>query len=231
MSFLEKHTKDCKEVTKRTLKFCVEVCLVFVAVGIIIYSLGVFNRYRILSNTDLIKPGVSYPQDGDFSTVVLGEETEAKVVFDEDKNFHKSENYKTKLITFAGNTILPTEENLQLKIDDVRSELLTTRNQKEIKLYVSWKTNKTAVSELKYGKNIEQGGKSYKEDKFGYIHSTILSPLDAASAYTYRIDGRDKWGNKVQSQQFAFYTGAPNVSLLDLLLGAFRDVFGWAMKK
>ena len=191
MSFPEKHTKHYKEVTKRTLRFCVEVCLVFVAVAVIVYSLGVFNRYRTLSSTDLIKPGVSYPQDGDFSTVVLGEEDETDTAHADDKNYHKSENYKTKLVTFGGNTALPTEENLPLKIDDVRSELLTTRNQKEIKLYVSWKTNKSAVSELKYGKNIEQGGKSYKEDKFGYIHSTILSPLDAASAYTYRIDGRD----------------------------------------
>lgn len=205
------------------------MCLVFVAVATILYAAGVFEQYRTLTRNKLVEPGVSYSQAKNFSTVVLGEETETGA--EENETVHKSENYKTSLITFGGNSTLSAEENLPLKINNVRSELLTTRNQQEIKLYVSWKTNKPAVSELKYGKNIEQGGKNIKEDKFGYAHSTILSSLDPASAYTYRIKGRDKWGNEIQSERFAFYTGAPNVSLLDLLLGAFKDVFGWAMKK
>ena len=230
MSLPEKHTKHYKEVIKRTLRFSIEMCLIFVAIAVVLYAFEVFEQYRTLSNSALIEPGVSYPQAKNFTTVVLGEETEAELGAEENEPVHKSENYRTKLVTFGGNAALPMDEDLALKIKDVRSELLTTRNQKEIKLYVSWKTNKPAVSELKYGKNIEQGGKSIKEDKFGYAHSTILSSLDAASAYTYLIKGRDKWGNEIQSQRFAFYTGAPNVSLLDLLLGAFKDVFGWAMK-
>lgn len=233
MQFPKKHTKNHEKAVKRTLKFFVEFCLISLAVFVVFYSVQVFNRYQEFALNKAIEPGRSYVQSDDFSTVVLGEETANETAQNNPvkEQVLQSENYKTKLVTFGGNTALPMEENAKLGISEVRSELLTTRDQEEVKLYVSWKTNKPAVSELSYGKNIEQGAKKIKEDKFGYVHSTILSSLDSSSAYTYRINGKDKWGNEAQSEQFAFYTGAPNISLLDLLLGAFKDVFGWAMKK
>jgi hypothetical protein len=45
------------------------------------------------------------------------------------------------------------------------------------------------------------------------------------------VTARDKWGNETKSDKLAFYTGAPNISILDLLGGAFKDMFGWAGKK
>jgi hypothetical protein len=207
--------------------------LILFFVAFIFYTAKVFDRYQEFALRKEIQPGRTYLQSDDFSTIVLGEEDEsgALVEIPEEDQVLGSERYKAKLVTFGGNTALPVDDNKKLAISDVRSELLTTRNQEEIKLYISWKTTKPAVSDLVYGKSIEQGGRTVKEEDYGYSHSAILSALDASSAYTYLIKGRDRWGNEVQSDRFAFYTGAPNVSLLDLLLGAFKDVFGWAMKK
>lgn len=233
MQFPRNDTESYKKAAKGTLKFFVEFCFVLIVVAMVFYVANVINLYQEFVLSESIELGKSYVKSDDFSTVVLGEEDKGLVQAGNSiqEQVLQSENYKTKLVTFGGNTALLPEENKKLDIFEVHSELLTTRNQEEVKLYVSWRTNKPAISELSYGKNIEQGAKKVKEDKFGYIHSAILSPLDASSAYTYRILGRDKWGIEKQSEQFAFYTGAPNISLLDLLLGAFKDVFGWAMKK
>jgi uncharacterized protein RhaS with RHS repeats len=59
----------------------------------------------------------------------------------------------------------------------------------------------------------------------------IITGLDADSVYRYSVKAVDPNGNKDSSDQFVFYTGAPNVSLMDVLGNATQKVFGWAMKK
>lgn len=213
----------------KTLRFCVEVFLVAFVVLFVVYIFEYVNQRSFLLDDKNITPGKSYPMESGLGTVVLGEETEAEI----DEPVFESENYKIRQITFGGDTTIPLDrlENVPLEISSVRSELLTTRDEQEAKLIVSWKTNKPAMSEIVFGKNIEQGGTSIKEDKFGYSHSAVLSALDYSSAYTYLIKSKDKWSNEMSSDQFAFYTGAPKISLVDLLLGAFRDVFSWAIKE
>jgi len=182
------------------------------------------------------EPGVSYQTSSSPGVLVLGEEDEEAVAtnLEEKEVLLASENFRAKQVTFGGDALLPLgeEANPELKITEVYSELLTTKNQEEIKLLVSWKTNKPARSEVEYSKGgNEEGGQVIQEDKFSYSHSAVLPSLDPASAYTYKIKAVDQWGNEAVSDRFAFYTGAPNISLLDLLFGAFKDVFGWAMKK
>lgn len=221
----EKKSKTSSQV----LRLGAEVFLVTAMVLFVVYFVEYFNQRSHLLGEGDVEPGKSYPMSSDLKTVVLGEETEAV----EEESVFQSESYRAKQVTFGGDTTIPwdRQDNVPLKITNVRSELLTTRDEEEVKLVVSWKTNKPVVSELVYGKNIEQGGTTIKEDQYGYAHSAVLSALDYSSAYTYLIRGKDKWDNESVSQQFAFYTGAQRVSLIDLLLGAFRDVFSWAIRE
>jgi hypothetical protein len=224
-----KKSKKESTLLSKTLRFCVEVFLVAFVVLLVVYVFEYVNQRSFLLDDQNIKPGKSYRMESNMTTVVLGEETEAEV----EEPVFESENYKIRQITFGGDTTIPLDriENVPLEITSVRSELLTTRDEQEAKLIVSWKTNKPAISEIVFGKNIEQGGTSIKEDKYGYSHSAVLSALDYSSAYTYLIKSKDKWSNELSSDQFAFYTGAPKISLVDLLLGAFRDVFSWAISE
>ena len=180
-----------------------------------------YSKGRVYSSQD---------SQGRRTGLVLAEETENLKTLN--KESYASENYRIVQVTFGGDAVLlPSgEEQLELEIYDIKSELLTTKDQEDIKLLVSWKTQRPTVSEVEYYRGGEEGGKKIKEDKYGYSHSAVLNSLDAATTYTYVIRVKDEWGNEKSSDKFAFYTGAPNVSLLDLLAGAVRDVFGWAMK-
>ncbi|MEA1925900.1 MAG: hypothetical protein U9M90_01475 [Patescibacteria group bacterium] len=211
------------------LRLSIEMFFVTAVVLLAIHIFGYVDERSYLLDSRSIELGKSYPIATDTKTLVLGEKIEAT----EDMPVLKSQNYQIKHVAFGGDTTIPLDriENVPLKVLDVRSELLTTRNEQEAKLIVSWKTNKPAISKIVYGKNIEQGGIEVKESKYGYTHSAIFSSLDYSSAYTYLIKSKDKWNNESASEQFAFYTGAPKISLIDLLLGAFKDVFSWAIKK
>jgi len=227
--FSIKKSKKNSGFIGKTFRFCVEVFLVTFVVLLAVYVFEYVSQRSFLLDGKNIKPGKSYPMETGVSPIVLGEETEAEI----EESVFASENYRIRQVTFGGDTTIPLDriENVPLELSNVKSELLTTRDEQEAKLIVSWKTNKPAVSEVIYGKNIEQGGSSIKEDKFGYSHNAVLSALDYSSAYTYLIKSKDKWDNEMISDQFAFYTGAPKISLIDLLLGAFRDVFSWAIKE
>ncbi len=224
-----------KSFTKKILRLFLELSLVVIFSFMGVFLLEIFAKsYEQVQNG--FEPGVSYQVSSPSKVVVLGEEDEnnPESNLEEKEIFLASENFRAKQVIFGGDALLPLgkETNPELKINEVYSELLTTKNKEEIKLLISWKTNKPARSEVEYSKGgNEEGGQIIQEDKFSYSHSAVLSSLDPASAYTYKIKAVDQWGNEIISDRFAFYTGAPNISLLDLLFGAFKDVFGWAMKK
>lgn len=145
----------------------------------------------------------------------------------------KSENYNVPQISFggAGTVFFPTdEEQRSLAIDNMTSAIFADKNKIDKKLLVSWNTTKQARCTLSYSKTGAPSEDSYQEGKFDYNHSVLLTPLDSASTYNYIVTAKDKWGNEIQSDKFAVYTGAQEVSLLDLIAGAFRDVFGWALR-
>ncbi len=208
----------------------VEVFVIFIVLVFgISFTENFYNRYKE-TNSNSMEMGASYPRPISLKTVVLGEVTEAN---NSKEPVSKSENYQIKQVTFGGDITIPLDDsqNRNLQIEDVISELLTTRDQEDVKLVVSWKTNKPAISTIDYGKDLNSSKETVKEDSYGFAHSVVLSGLDYSSAYSYRIKANDRWNNEFDSKEFAFYTGAPKVSLVDLLFGAFSDVFSWAIEK
>jgi hypothetical protein len=138
-----------------------------------------------------------------------------------------SENYKIKQITFGGEIAVASGNNTDnLQVSDVRSELLMTKDQKDYRFLVTWKTNKLATSEIIYSK-VGSGDKSLKEKGFGLSHSVVLSQLELSSAYTYVIKTTDQWGNTVTSDRYAMYTSTRALSVFDLIAKEFSDMFGW----
>lgn len=143
-----------------------------------------------------------------------------------------SENYNLKEISFGGNIIASANgENLDLEISDARSDMFSTRDGKESQVLISWKTNKLAVSEIEYSKNDSTNSKQLSEKFYGFNHSVVLTKLDLATTYVYKIKARDRWGNEVSSEKFGVYTGSKVVSVFDLILKAVNDTFSWAVKK
>lgn len=146
---------------------------------------------------------------------------------------YQSENFRVGDIAIGGEAeFLLTEDTPEpLEISSIRGEAFTEKNKQEVKLVLSWKTNKLARSEVVYSKGVGQAEKTISEEDYAMNHSMIISGMDQSSTYIYTIVSQDRFGNKITSDPYAVYTGARSVSLFDLIANAVGEVFGWAIKK
>lgn len=141
-----------------------------------------------------------------------------------------SEHFKMRDLGFGNNPTLLKENNQNIQISDVRSELLMSKNQKEYKFVISWKTNKLALSVVDYVKPGTQQ-KTYSETGYGFNHSVILAGLEPSSTYTYQIKAKDQWDNEISSEKYSMYTSQRSLSVFEMISKEFTGIFGWAMKK
>ncbi|MFZ2189137.1 MAG: hypothetical protein WAV73_06270 [Candidatus Moraniibacteriota bacterium] len=174
-----------------------------------------------------------------FSSKVLGQESASvESATKKEEALASSENFNATQISVNGgvglsDVLVDFEDGGVLTISNVKSELYTIKDgeKSEVKAIISCQTNKKTTIEIEYFKSGEKVNKTIKDDFFGLNHMVIITGLDADSVYRYSVKAVDPNGNKVSSDQFVFYTGAPNVSLMDVLGNATQKVFGWAMKK
>lgn len=146
---------------------------------------------------------------------------------------YKSENFQVGEVAIGGEAefLLSEDSPEPLAIEDVRGEAFTEKNKPEVRLVLSWKTNKLALSDVSYAKGVGQAGKTVEESDYSLSHGIVIPGLDQASTYVYTITSRDRYGNEVTSEAHAVYTGSRTVSLFDLIADAVGEVFGWAVKK
>ncbi len=192
-----------------------------------------FARTFDSTTTDVTPLPESLP--GQKSSVL--KETETTVVENQiplfgDTNY-QSENFRVGDISIGGEAefLLSEDSPEPLEVSSIRGEAFTEKNKQEVKLVVSWRTNKLAKSVISYSKGVGQAKKSITEEDYSLNHSVIIPGLDQASTYVYDIVSSDRFGNEIVSESHAVYTGSRTVSLFDLIANAVGDVFGWAVKK
>jgi hypothetical protein len=184
------------------------------------------------------QPRITYLSPQNENVLVLGQ-TDAVSGDDTTKDASNllSENFKISQITVNDNldttNTVDFEGSAVLKMDDIKSELYSVKegDKETIKAIISCNTSKRSNVEVVYIKSGEKQGTTIKDNFYSLGHMLILTGLDPDSVYKYTISAVDSNENKVSSEQFVFYTGAPNVSLMAVLENATQKVFGWAMKK
>lgn len=211
--------------------------------GLIFFSLGIFtaivvaaifgffavrNAQEVAAQTTAEEESLASIEQSKFVELakpkVLGVSDEKSVAA------AASENYQIKEISFGGDMALANgENNDNLDVKDVHSELLMTKDQKDYRFLISWRTNKLALSEITYSK-AGASPKTLRENGYGLSHSVVLTGLEAGSAYSYVIKTTDKWGNLMTSDKYAMYTSSRALSVFDLITKEFSGMFGWAMK-
>lgn len=214
-------TGDAAERRKRLLWGGVALLLVFLIAG------GVYWWWQ--------RPVVEEPAtvtEPTPSTTLPVVTEEAPPTLLNDTASYRSENFKAGEIVLLGEAqFLQGDEGIApLTLEGIRGEAFTEKNKQEVKLVITWTTNKLATAEVSYAKGLGQTPKIAETDDFAYDHSLILTGLDPASTYLYTIKATDRFGNIATSEPYAVFTGARSVSLFDLIAGAIGDVFGWAVK-
>lgn len=177
---------------------------------------------------------IDIPQDkeGVFINDNIVAESETVSAQDSTKGFiGTSEKYRLRDVAIGGGaTVLAAEiESIPVKISNVRTETLMSKDGKNIKLLVSWESNKPAKSEIRY----QQGAgaeKILEEYGFGFTHALVLNKLDQATRYTLNVEITDRQGNKDISEKLAVFTGSKPVSIFELISIQMNDIFGWAVK-
>jgi hypothetical protein len=219
---------------KKILKIVLILFIVAVLAG------AVFIIYSRLKNnsapaTPEKKVSIPIPENKDhvFANDVNGivDENESTTVDDSKGLAGESENYRISDISIGGDTIVLAAETeiLPIKVSDVHSETLFSRDQKETKLLVSWKTNKLAQSSVRYAKT-GSDEKVLNENSFGFSHALVLNKLDQSSRYSFVVDATDRGGNKASSESFVVYTGSKAVSVFELISSELDSMFSWAIK-
>ncbi len=160
----------------------------------------------------------------------LAPDTGTLALSDDNVNY-ESENFKAGEIVIGGELqfLVDEDEVGALMVENIRGEAFTEKNKQDVKLVVTWTTNKLSQAAVKYSKGIGQTERGVDETDYSYNHSVIISGLDPASTYLYTIEAADRYGNRAKSEPHAVFTGARTVSLFDLIAGAIGEVFGWAV--
>jgi hypothetical protein len=142
-----------------------------------------------------------------------------------------SENFRLREISFGGVLLASAEgENLPLEISEMKTKTFMSRDGKEAQALITWKTNKSSVSEITYGRIDSQLKKTMQEEYFGFNHSVALASLDLGATYVFEVTARDKWDRTVLSDKFSVYTGSKIISVFELIIKALNDTFSWAIK-
>lgn len=203
--------------------------LFFLLIGFLAFSIGRDYLNQVRSDSDGLLIAAS--QKEKTGRVLAEEDANSE---DEDKIILKSEDYRLEQLNFGGGfsvDITNQSSDEPLVISEVRNEVVTDKENDEIKVLLHWKTSRPVISQVDYGRSGESLGNEIKEDDYTYTHAVLLAKLDPSSVYNYVIHARDVQGNAADSDRFVFYTGAPRVSLLDVLEGAASKAFGWAIRK
>jgi len=175
----------------------------------------------------------------EYSGEVRGEETsEADEQAKKSGILLASENFKANQVSLSGAVVLAAEDdNRPLEISDIKSESFVSAKKdnaggsEEVKLVVSWKTNKLAMSEIEYSKNNGQDTKNLKEQSYGFNHAVVVTKINPRTSYTYSIKVRDHWGNEIDSGRYGVFTTSKPTSIFDVISEEINEIFGWAINR
>lgn len=146
-----------------------------------------------------------------------------------------SENFDMMQINLEGSAtnIFDFGENEIFTLSNITSELYTAKagDRSEIRAVIGCQTNKRSYVEVEYFKSGEKDKKIIKDNYLGFSHLLVIPALDPDSVYRYSLSATDLNQTTIYSEQFVFYTGAGNISLVDILGSAVQKVFGWALGK
>lgn len=151
------------------------------------------------------------------------------------KPIAESENFAMLQINLEGSAtnVFDLGETELFALSNVASEIYSTKesDKSEIRAVISCQTSKRSYVEVEYFKSGEKNKSVLKDTYLGYNHILVIPALDMDSVYRYSLSATDLNQTTIYSEQYVFYTGTGNISLIDVLSNAVQKVFGWVMER
>lgn len=211
-----------KEFVKKILANLLQVAIVFV----VIFGALIFFEYSQQKNH----------KKEELSKIVLYHKSpEGKLIkiLGETNQNYEGNRYVVQDITLGGETLmamLPDDKTSGIELSHFQGKLYEFSEDESISYYASWRSNKPTLSAISYKKEQDFEWEEASEDDFSYAHTMALPGIDFSSVYNYTIKSRDRWGKEMETGQFVFYTGAPDISFFRLLEESLGEIFGWMVK-
>lgn len=143
-----------------------------------------------------------------------------------------SENYRARDVSFGGASgVFALEaDSGELKVSEVRSIIIPSKEEGRSGVLISWKTSKLSRSVVQYAKD-GAAARSASEKSFAFSHALLIPEVEIGKRYTYSITARDRAGARASSDNFALFVSAKPESVFDLISQEFNGMFGWAISK
>lgn len=130
------------------------------------------------------------------------------------------------------NTFTTPLDSRPPKITDIiiESSNVGVGKEDEAQIAVSWKTDEPATSYVEYAKGISgesYTGKTVEDPIQSNAHLVIVSGLESQIPYHLRVCSTDRGNNSICSNDNVAIPGEAPKSILNIILNALRNTFGW----
>ncbi|NTW26984.1 MAG: hypothetical protein HGA36_01535 [Candidatus Moranbacteria bacterium] len=113
-------------------------------------------------------------------------------------------------------------------IDRVKTDAALTQTDK-VQAIISWTTDEMSTGEVIY-----KEGKTGDEKKFevnsspSFSHIGVITSFKAGVVYYFKVKSIDQAGNVANSTDYAVLTPKKRQNIIQVIIGNFTDIFGWA---
>ncbi|MDO8668154.1 MAG: hypothetical protein Q7K35_03575 [bacterium] len=221
-------SEEAKKKRQRKIIAWLIIVLLFLLALYFLLSRLLFPKPTIYGNTINVNQPVEVIEVNENNLLATTTEAAKRA-----KAIAESENFEMLQINLegSGTNVFDLGETELFAINSVKSELYSTKegDKTEIRAVISGQTNKRSYVEVEYFKSGEKNKRVIKDTYLGYGHILVIPALDPDSVYRYSVSATDLNQTVIYSDQYVFYTGVGNISLVDVLGSAVQKVFGWAI--
>lgn len=114
------------------------------------------------------------------------------------------------------------------KIENIKTDSALTQNDK-VQAIISWKTDEQATSSILYKEGRNGKEKEFKiTDNITTGHIGVITIFKPGTVYNFKVKSIDASGNEAVSSDFALLTPKKRQNIIQIIIGNFTEIFGWA---
>jgi hypothetical protein len=130
--------------------------------------------------------------------------------------------------TAKGQDFTTGQDQQAPKIENIKTDSALTQSDK-VQSIISWKTDEQASTSILYkeGRNGEERELKIT-DNLTTSHIGVITIFKPGTVYNFRVKSVDASGNEAISNDFALLTPRKRENIIQIIIGNFTDIFGWA---